>query len=46
MSERRLNSGSWLVIGLLALGFVAGFAALKFRQHPEKPPATRPAPAR
>jgi hypothetical protein len=42
--ERKTASGTWLVIGLVAAGILAGLAALKFRRHPAPaPPASRPA---
>jgi hypothetical protein len=38
-------NGTWVVLGLLAIGVVAGLAGLKFRRFPatDPPAATRPA---
>jgi hypothetical protein len=42
MSERSMNSGSWVVIALLAIGVIAALAALKFRRYPTQEPVTQP----
>jgi hypothetical protein len=45
MSDRKMNSGSWVVIALLAIGVIAGLAALKFRQFPTTEPTSQPTTA-
>jgi hypothetical protein len=42
MSEQKMSSGSWLVIGLVTVGVIAGLAALKFRRYPGQGSATQP----
>jgi len=44
MSEQKMSNGSWLVIGLLTVGVIAGLAALKFRRYPNQEPSTQPTP--
>jgi hypothetical protein len=36
MSDRKTDSGRWLVIGILVLGVVLALVGLKFRQLPEE----------
>jgi hypothetical protein len=43
MSERRTVKGAWVVIGLIALGVIAGVAEVVVRHsHQEREPATVP----
>jgi hypothetical protein len=46
MKSPKLQSGSWLVIGLVSVGLLLALIALKFRRFPEdwnkNPAATTP----
>ena len=44
MKDRKTNSGTWLVIGIVALGVAMAVVGLKYRQFPGGGrPATAPA---